>query len=182
MAKCEWVYLGRILVLCNGVLLCDEWRVWCQHYTGWDTVSIYHLIHSALSCSQIRTSISPSLLIWEYSSLILYKNQSIFFLFMFLQKNHSHITMTQSSNDSRTDFLEDLVPASRWPVVAQTNSRRGSNNTKCGNISARLLSRLPLGQRRRNIVSDWPKGGAAPQRVGHSPLLIPILVIWYFSE
>ena len=98
------------------------------------------------------------------------------------KKNHSHITMTQSSNDSRTDFLEDLVPVSRWPVVAQTNSRRGSNNTKCGNISARLLSRLPLGQRRRNIVSDWPKGGAAPQRVGHSPLLIPILVIWYFSE
>ena len=179
MAKCEWVYLGRILVLCNGVLLCDEWRVWCQHYTGWDTVSTNHLIHSALSCSQIRTSISPSLLIWES---FITRTSPFSLCLCSCKKNHSHITMTQSSNDSRPDFLQDLVPPPRWPVVAQTNSWRGSNNTKCGNISARLLSRLPLGQCRRNIVSDWPKGGAAPQRVGHSPLLLPILVIWYFSE
>ena len=56
-----WVSVSWPYLDCNGGLIVwreagDEWWVWCQHYTGYShSVSTNHLIHSALSCSQIRT-------------------------------------------------------------------------------------------------------------------------------
>ena len=69
------------------------------------------------------------------------------------EKNIYHPSKKYSS----ADFLEDLVPARRWPVVAQTNSRRGSNNTKCGNISALHLPWPSVGQCWRKFVFHWLK-------------------------